>query len=189
MLGSTSAAGQARPDTVDWRLADTVWVYPPGGGGCCYSLRAFRIAVRSGTRWDTLSPVSLPPAQLGDGTLLLRVVTKEQQIVLQRYSPPRHSLTAVRAPTSYNPRMTLPVFFAPRTLLAYAAENDTAAGIGYGVVVRQWPGWKLVAWSPEIEGCGDTLLEIEWNADGTYVRWYPPKCTPETPSVDSIKVP
>jgi hypothetical protein len=166
---------------VDWQLVDTVWVKPADSAGCCYWLRAFRIAVRSRGSWDTLPISALPPGQLRDGTLLLRVVTKRQDIILQRYSPRRRSLTVVPAPADYRAGETLPVFFAPRKLLAY--------NTGGRIDVRQWPEWKLVAQSPEIEGCSDTLLGIEWNADGTYVRWYPPKCTPQTPPVDSIRVP
>jgi hypothetical protein len=169
------------PDTVEWQLVDTVWVKPAASAGCCYWLRAFRIAVRSPKNWDTLPVLALRPGQLGDGTLLLRVVTKEQDIVLRRFSALTHSLTVIPPPDRYPAGATLPVFFAPRKLLAY----DT----GGRVEVRQWPKWKLVAQSPDIEVCSDTLLEIEWNPNGTYVRWCPPKCTPQTPPVDSIRVP
>jgi hypothetical protein len=182
LLLPLAAAGQARPDTVEWQLVDTVWVKPADSAGCCYWLRAFRIAVRGRKSWDTLPVLALSPGQLGDGTLLLRVVTKEQEIVLRRFGTLRRSLTVVSAPAGYPAGATLPMFFAPRRLLAYATT-------GGRVEVRQWPEWKLVAQSPEIEGCSDTLLGIEWNPDGTYVRWYPPKCTPQTPPVDSIRVP
>jgi len=182
-MAPTMAAGQARPDTVMWRLIDSVWVEPPAGG-CCFSLRGFRLAVRDGgTRWDTL-PVWTwrPPSQLGDGTLLIRVVTEEQEFILRRYDSARHELAAVRVPNDYEPKgWFVPEFFAPRKLLAYSR--------GARVVVRQWPGWKLIAEGPEIEGCSDTMLHGEWNADGTYIRWFPPRCTPETPAVDSLRVP
>jgi len=166
---------------VAWQLIDTVWVKSADSAGCCYWLRAFRIAVRSSTSWDTLPVFALRPGQLGDGTLLTRVVTTEQEIVLRRFDPLRHSLIVVPAPDGYPARETLPVFFAPRRRLAYET--------GGRVEVRQWPEWKRVARSPEIEGCSDTLLGIEWNPEGTYVRWYPPKCTPQTPPLDSIRVP
>jgi len=170
----------ARSDTVEWRIADSLMVDPPDKG-CCYSLRGYHLDVKTSHAWRRLPVVAFPPDQLTDRSLLLRVVQADQSIVFRRYVASTGRVLPVAAPPDYDSSSTLPIFNARRLLVAYDG--------GGRVVVRRWPRWDLLATGPAIEGCSDTLLGIEFSADGRWVIWYPPHCSDQVPDRDSLGVP
>ena len=176
--------GQSSADTLAWRIVDTIMVNPPEDG-CCYGIQAFHLEVQSPTGWRRLPLLHLKPAQLPGRSLLLRVVNRDQTIVLRRYSLTGRGLTIVAPPTDYDSASTYPEFYAPRRLLVYVVP---VPGTGSRVVVRRWSRWELVAQSPVIERCDDTLLGAVWAHDGRWVIWDPPHCTDATPETDSLAV-
>jgi len=170
----------SRPDTVNWAIVKAVLVSPEG---CCNSMRAFRIAIASRGRFDTLPVLSLQPDQLGDGSLFLRVVSKDQAITLARYHAGTGVLDSVPPPTDYEPTLAHPAFYGPRRLLAYDVDTLEESR----VVVRRWPHWQLVASGPVVQHCNEVPLNVEWTSTGRYVRFE--FCRDDTPERDSLKVP
>src|SRR6266702_4152086 len=155
-----------RPDSVEWRVAD--------------SLTVDHLDVKTSHGWSRLPLVAFSPDQLPDRSLLLRVVQLDQSIVFRRYVASTGRVVPVAAPPDYDSSSTLPTFSARRLLVAYDA--------GGRVVVRRWPRWDFLVTGPAIEGCSDTLLGIEFSPDGRWVIWYPPHCSEQVPDRDSLAV-
>jgi len=170
----------SRSDTVEWRITDSLMVDPPGEG-CCYSLRAYHLEVKASHGWRRLPVLAFSPDQLPDRSLLLRVVQPDQSIVFGRYVASTGRVVRVAAPPDYDSSSTLPTFSSRRLLLAY--------DVGGRVIVRRWPRWDLLVTGPPIEGCSDTLLDVEFSPDGRWVIWYPPHCSDRVPDRDSLAVP
>ena len=182
---SRSVGSQASADSVGWKILDTVTVEPPDEG-CCYSIKAYHLEVQAPVGTRQLPFLQLRPAQLPGRALLLRVVNRDQSIVLRRYSLAGHSLSLVARPPDYDSSYTWPEFLSARQLLVYTVP---VPGVGTRVVVRRWPKWELVVQSRNIERCDDAMLGGVWNDDGRYVVWYPPHCTDSTAAIDSMPVP
>jgi len=170
----------ARADTVRWAIAGMVEVAPEG---CCNSIRAFRIAISTPSHVDTLPVLTLEPDQLGDGWLFLRVVSTHADISLARYQVRTRVLDSIAVPDDYQPEATSPAFYGPRRLLAYGVDTAEESR----VVVRRWPGWRLVASGPPVQHCNEVPLGVEWAAAGRYVRFT--FCKGDSPASDSLKIP
>jgi len=170
----------AGADTVRWAIVGVVEVAPEG---CCNSLRAFRIAVSTPSHVDTLPVLTLEPDQMGEGWLFLRVVSGHADISLARYQVSTRILDSIAVPDDYDRQVTSPAFYGPRKLLAYGVDTAEESR----VVVRRWPGWRLVASGPAVQHCNEVPLGVEWTAAGRYVRFM--FCKGDTPASDSLKVP
>ncbi len=170
----------AGADTVKWAIVGVVEVAPEG---CCNSRRAFRIAVSTPSHVDTLPVLTLKPDQLGEGWLFLRVVSTHAEISLARYQVSTRVLDSIAVPDDYHPEVTSPAFYGPRRLLGYGVDTADESR----VVVRRWPGWRLVASGPAVQHCNEVPLGVEWAAAGRYIRFM--FCKGDTPARDSLQVP